>query len=88
MAKLLPGIFYRLGYAPRPYPSPDQIPITTKPDWIAPYEGQSAAQAKLTMLRFVGRMGIIDEAYSLVTDDADGFGKGEIFSFSPPPFFL
>jgi hypothetical protein len=75
VAKLLPGIFYRLGYAPRPYPTPDQIPITTKPDWIAPYEGQSAAQAKLTMLRFVGRMGIIDEAYSLVTDDADGFGK-------------
>jgi Cdc6-like AAA superfamily ATPase len=75
VARILPSIFYRLGYAPRPYPVFDQIPITTKPDWIAPYEGQSAAQAKLTMLRSVGRVGVIDEAYSLVTDDGDGFGK-------------
>lgn len=75
VARILPAIFYRLGYAPRPYPDFDQIPITTKPDWIAPYEGQSAGQAKLTMLRAIGRVGVIDEAYSLVTDDADGFGR-------------
>lgn len=75
VARLLPAIFYHLGYTPRPYPSFDQIPITTKPDWIAPYEGQSAAQAKMTMLRSVGRLGIIDEAYSLVIDAADGYGQ-------------
>jgi hypothetical protein len=75
IATTLPQIFYRLGYAPRPSPVKDIPQVTSKPDWIAPYEGQSAAQARNTMLRGVGRVIIIDEAYNLVADERDGFGK-------------
>lgn len=74
LALRLPVIFYYMGYAPRPYP--DNAPtITTKSNWIAPYEGQSAHQARMTMLRGLGRMIIIDEAYTLALDEKDGFGK-------------
>lgn len=76
IATRLPQIFYRLGYAPRRYTgTASEVAITTKADWVAPYEGQSSHQARMTMLRGLGRMIVLDEAYSLVIDDADGFGK-------------
>ncbi len=81
IATRLPQIFYRLGYAPRRYAGlaegggGGEAAITTKADWVAPYEGQSSHQARMTMLRGLGRMIVLDEAYSLVIDDMDGFGK-------------
>ena len=75
LATLLPAVFYRLGYAPRPYYD-NVAPVTTKADWVAPYEGQSAHQARMTMMRGLGRVTIFDEAYSLTEgSDSSGFGR-------------
>jgi flagellar biosynthesis GTPase FlhF len=71
-ASLLPDVFYRLGYAPLH----KEFILTTKTQWVAPFEGQTVYQARMTYLtNVIGRVGFIDEAYTMITDpERPGYG--------------
>ena len=73
LSSKLSEILYRLGYAP--VKTTAQYTRLTKPDFIAPFQGQSAHLTRLAMLRGLGTFMAIDEAYQLVTGAGDSYGK-------------
>ena len=81
LASKLSDILYYLGFAPVRFSpmEPGQEGLNyvrmTKPDFIAPYEGQSSHLTRMTILKGLGTFMGIDEAYELVTGPQDSFGR-------------
>lgn len=53
----------------------DLIRIVSREDFVAGYLGQSALKTEKLLNESIGKVLFIDEAYSLVTDDKDSYGK-------------
>lgn len=73
IASRLSEILYRLGFAP--VLSSGKF---TKADFVGAYEGQTAHLTRITMLRGLGSLMFIDEAYQLMSSPYDSFGKESI----------
>jgi hypothetical protein len=50
------------------------VNVTTRNDWIAEYEGQTATKTRQLLLKNLGSLIVIDEAYSLVLSSKDSYG--------------
>ena len=73
VALKLAGILYYNGTALRQADS--SLALTTRNDFVAPFEGQTAPMTNNRFLNTaVGSVMVIDEAYSLVTNDRDSSG--------------
>lgn len=71
VARIMGDIFYSLGLLP----SNKVIELSAK-DLKAPYVGQTAPKARAAMMRGMGGVVFIDEAYSITEGDGNaGFGK-------------
>lgn len=71
ISRRLPRILYALGYLP----VSGDFNRTTKPDWVAEYEGQTSHKTRMRTLAGLGQLLVVDEAYNLVTDARDAPGK-------------
>ncbi len=69
VARIMGDIFYSLGVLP----SNKVIELSAK-DLVAPYVGQTSPKAHAAMMRGLGGVVFIDEAYS-ITEGQQGFGK-------------
>ena len=69
VARLMGNIFYSLGLLP----SNKVIEISAK-DMVAPYVGQSAPKTHAAMMRGMGGVVFVDEAYSLTGSGESNFG--------------
>lgn len=53
----------------------DLIRVVSREDFVAPYVGQTALKTEKLLQSCLGKVLFIDEAYSLVTDEKDSFGR-------------
>jgi hypothetical protein len=72
LSSKLSEILYRMGYAPVKTQTYIRL---TKPDFIAPFQGQSGHLTRLAMLRGLGSFVAIDESYDLISGSSDSYGK-------------
>jgi hypothetical protein len=73
LAKKFPNLLYRLGVTPMP-PNPSVVKITTRSDWIAEYEGQTATRTRNNLVKGLGSLIIMDEFYAFLLNDKDVYG--------------
>lgn len=53
----------------------DLIRVVSREDFVAPYVGQTALKTEKLLQSCLGKVLFIDEAYSLVNDEKDSFGR-------------
>ncbi len=72
-AKIISGLLYRIGIIPR-----DSLVVAERKDLVSEYIGQTAPKTAETVEKALGGVLFIDEAYSLVTESKNDFGKEAI----------
>lgn len=74
IAQKFPPLLYLLGLTAA---KPDPLPrLTTRNDWVAEYEGQTAMKTRMGLLHGLGKLVIIDEFYALRQGgDRDTYGN-------------
>lgn len=70
VARLVAGLYHRIGILPK-----GQLVETDRSQLIAGYTGQTALKTMDVINQAMGGVLFIDEAYALVNDDQDSFGK-------------
>ena len=70
VARLVAGLYHRIGILPK-----GQLVETERAQLIAGYTGQTALKTMNVINQAMGGVLFIDEAYALVNDDQDSFGK-------------
>ncbi len=70
VARLVAGLYHRIGILPK-----GQLVETDRSQLVAGYTGQTAIKTMGVINQAMGGVLFIDEAYSLVNDDQDSFGK-------------
>lgn len=70
VARLVAGLYHRIGILPK-----GQLVETERSQLVAGYTGQTALKTSAVLNQAMGGVLFIDEAYSLVNDDQDSFGK-------------
>jgi len=77
VASKLADIGYYMGYTPvRLSAGVSNFVRLTQADFIAPYTGQTGHTTRMAILKGLGRVLAIDEAYQLVSEDGGGGGYG------------
>ena len=70
VARLVAGLYHRIGILPK-----GQLVETDRSMLVAGYTGQTALKTMDVIKQAMGGVLFIDEAYALVNDDQDSFGK-------------
>lgn len=70
VARLVAGLYHRIGILPK-----GQLVEVDRGQLVAGYTGQTAIKTMDVINRAMGGVLFIDEAYALVNDDQDSFGK-------------
>lgn len=70
VARLVAGLYYQMGLLPK-----GQLVETDRSALVAGYLGQTAIKTQEVISRAMGGVLFIDEAYALVNDDQDSYGK-------------
>ena len=70
VARLVAGLYHRIGILPK-----GQLVEVDRGQLVAGYTGQTAIKTMEVINRAMGGVLFIDEAYALVNDDQDSFGK-------------
>lgn len=73
VARLVAGLYHRIGILPK-----GQLVETERSQLVAGYIGQTAIKTREVIEQAMGGVLFIDEAYALVNDDQDSFGKEAI----------
>lgn len=73
VARLVAGLYHRIGILPK-----GQLVETERSQLVAGYIGQTAIKTREVIQQAMGGVLFIDEAYALVNDDQDSFGKEAI----------
>ena len=73
VARLVAGLYHRIGILPK-----GQLVETDRSQLVAGYTGQTALKTMSVINQAMGGVLFIDEAYALVNDEQDSFGKEAI----------